>query len=258
MKVEDFKNMVREIIREELSTVMKEQAHQWWLKPAEAELDAHLYPSQVHEEKYDADKDLRAMGFRSWDDYYRTYPEMDPNAPERPKSTEPFVPNPRFSQKPYVMPPDAKTLGPMPGYATDRKNMLHQKIKYKNTDGSEGEGFVYSLLKYDKNHPGYKAAARIYAQFMAKNKDRAPKEEQLCEGEGCLDEKSVPEPYNRKSPPRRKMSKAQIEKRRRIGRDMLASEKTTARFRKKYGDDWKSYLWAAASAATFKTSSKKK
>lgn len=232
MKAEDFKNMVREIIREELKSL-------------------------TNEEKYDSDKDLRAMGFRSWDDYYRAYPEMDPKAPARPKSKEPFVPNPRFPQKPYVMPPNAKTLGPMPGYATDRKNMLHQKIKYKNADGSEGEGFVYSLLKYAKDHPGYKAASRVYAQFMAKNKDRAPKEEQICEGEGCLDEKSVPEPYNRNSPPRRPMTKSQISLRKKIGNAMMRDEKKVSQFRKKYGDDWKSYLWAAASASVFKQTSGK-
>lgn len=225
MKAEDFKNMIREIIREELQNL-------------------------TNEEKYDSDKDLRAMGFRSWDDYYRAYPEMDPNAPARPKSKEPFVPNPRFPQKPYAMPPGAKTLGPMPGYATDRKNMLHQKIKYKNVDGSEGEGFVYSLLKYAKDHPGYKAASRVYAQFMAKNKDRAPKEEQICEGEGCLDEKSVPQPYDRKSA--RKMAKSQIALRKKIGDAMMRDEKKKSYFRRKHGDEWKDYLWRSASAAAFK------
>ncbi len=34
---------------------------------------------------------------------------------------------------------------------------------------------------------------------------------------------------------------------------MLASEKTTSKFRKKYGDDWKDYLWAAASAAALRS-----
>lgn len=42
---------LRQIIREELSQVLKEQALNWWHKPAEAELDAHIYPHQVHEEK---------------------------------------------------------------------------------------------------------------------------------------------------------------------------------------------------------------
>jgi hypothetical protein len=122
MKVNDFKNMVREIIREELNSIIKEQAYQWWLKPAEAEVDAHLNPSQVHEE--------------------------------------------------------------------------------------------------------------------------------ICEGEGCLDEKSVPQPYNRKGA--RKMSKSQVEKRRKIGKEMMRNEKTADKFRKKYGDEWKDYLWAAATSAAFR------
>jgi hypothetical protein len=77
-------------------------------------------------------------------------------------------------------------------------------------------------------------------------------DEKVCEGEGCLDEKSVPQPYDRKSA--RKMNKGQIEKRKQIGRDMMANEKTVSKFRKKYGDEWKDYLWAAASSAAFRQS----
>ena len=95
----------------------------------------------------------------------------------------------------------------------------------------------------------------IREELQAIIKERMETEE-ICEGEGCLDEKSVPEPYNRKSPPRRPMTKSQIDKRRTIGRNMLSNEKLVSKFRKKHGDDWKSYLWAAATAATFKNSSK--
>jgi hypothetical protein len=77
-------------------------------------------------------------------------------------------------------------------------------------------------------------------------------QDSICEGEGCLDEKSVPQPYDRKGA--RKMSKSQVEKRRKIGRDMMANEKTVSKFRKKYGDEWKDYLWAAASSAVFRQS----
>jgi hypothetical protein len=118
------KEELRKIIREELNTILKEQAKNWWQKPADAEVDAHLKPSEVHEE--------------------------------------------------------------------------------------------------------------------------------MCEGEGCLDEKSVPEPYNRKSPPRRPMTKSQIAKRKRIGKSMENNEKIKSQFMKDYGDDWKSYLWAAATSATFR------
>lgn len=75
-------------------------------------------------------------------------------------------------------------------------------------------------------------------------------EEQICEGEGCLDEKSVPEPYNRKTS--RKMSKSQIDLRKKIGQAMMRDEKKVSKFRKKYGDEWKDYIWAAASSATFR------
>ena len=118
------KSELRQIIKEELEKVLKEQSYQWWLKPAEAEMDAHLKPSEVHED--------------------------------------------------------------------------------------------------------------------------------ICEGDSCLDEKSVPEPYNRKSPPRRPMTKSQIAKRKRIGKSMENNEKIKSQFMKDYGDDWKSYLWAAATSATFR------
>ena len=90
----------------------------------------------------------------------------------------------------------------------------------------------------------------IREELQAVIKERLD-QESICEGEGCIDEKSVPQPYNRKGA--RKMTKSQVEKRRKIGREMLASEKTTSKFRKKYGDDWKDYLWAAASAAALRS-----
>lgn len=77
--------------------------------------------------------------------------------------------------------------------------------------------------------------------------------EEICEGEGCLDEKSVPQPYNRKGA--KKMTKGQIERRQRIGKEMLGNEKTVGKFRKQYGQDWKDYLWAAASAAAMRSGS---
>lgn len=47
----DSKDRLREIIREELKAVLEEQARNWWQKPAEAEVDGHLEPSNVHEAK---------------------------------------------------------------------------------------------------------------------------------------------------------------------------------------------------------------
>jgi hypothetical protein len=221
MKADDFKSMVREIIREELSSLIQEQAEQWWLKPAEAEVDAHLKPSLVHEEEYDKKRDAELDKSPSWG-YNRQRYTPPKNKP---------VKNP------------AKTFRQL-----FIKTMVAGKIKYKDAEGKEHEATVASLLKYPKDHPGYKAAARHYASGI----QRAPKDEGICEGEGCIDEKSVPQPYDRKGA--RKMSKSQVEKRRKIGRDMMANEKTVSKFRKKYGDEWKDYLWAAASSAAFRQS----
>lgn len=78
------------------------------------------------------------------------------------------------------------------------------------------------------------------------------KQEEICEGEGCLDEKSVPQPYNRYGA--RKMTKSQIDIRKKIGNAMMRDEKKVSKFRKKYGDEWKDYIWAAASSAAFRQS----
>lgn len=50
--------------------------------------------------------------------------------------------------------------------------LLQQMIKYRDDAGTEREATVRSLLSYDKNHPGRKVAARMYAQHMAKNRGK--------------------------------------------------------------------------------------
>ena len=57
----------------------------------------------------------------------------------------------------------------------DKTTMLSQKVKYKNADGTDGEGTVKSLLGYAKDHPGRKAAARVYAQFMGNQAGNQPR-----------------------------------------------------------------------------------
>jgi hypothetical protein len=222
MKKEELKQM----IREELKSVLSEQAYQWWMKPAEAETpDAHLNPSQVHEDVEDTVNEDEYDKKRDQHPYWG-----QTGRPYTPKSYgKPKTPAKSFRQ-------------------VFTRALVATKIKYKDAEGKEHEATVSSLLKYPKDHPGYKAAARLYASSMA----RAPKDEGVCEGEGCLDEKSVPQPYNRKSA--RKMSKSQVELRKKIGQAMMRDEKKVSKFRKKYGDEWKDYLWASASAAAFRQS----
>jgi hypothetical protein len=52
----------------------------------------------------------------------------------------------------------------------DRAAMLAQTVKNPDTDQ---DITVKTALTYDKEHPARKAAARIYAQFMNKNKPAA-------------------------------------------------------------------------------------
>ena len=195
MKADDFKNIVREIIREELQNF-------------------------TNEEEYDKKRDA----------------ELDRN-PTRGSNKQQYV----YKGKPVKKP--AKSFRQL-----FIKTMVAGKIKYKDAEGKEHEATVASLLKYPKDHPGYKAAARHYASGI----QRAPKDEGICEGEGCIQEKSVPQPYDRKGA--RKMSKSQIDLRKKIGKAMMRDEKKVSKFRKKYGDEWKDYLWAAASSAAFRQS----
>jgi hypothetical protein len=65
-----------------------------------------------------------------------------------------------------------------------------------------------------------------------------------------LDEKSVPEPYDRKN--RRRMSDSQIDARDSIGKKIKKNKKAVAKFKKKYGSDWESYLWASATSKAIK------
>ncbi len=124
-----------------------------------------------------------------------------------------------------------------------KQAMFAQKVKYKNADGTEGEASVKTLLGYDKEHPGRKAAARIYAQYMAKRNREAlgkgKEENTIAETE--LDERTVA----RREPPR-KMSKDQVTKRDGIGKKLMKNKRALRYFKDKFGDDWKSYMWAAS------------
>lgn len=74
-------------------------------------------------------------------------------------------------------------------------------------------------------------------------------EERLM-NEHAINEKSVPEPYDRKN--RRRMTRAQIIRRDKIGKAMKANKKIVARFKKRYGSEWIDYLWATASGRAIK------
>ena len=49
----------------------------------------------------------------------------------------------------------------------------------------------------------------------------------------------------RREPPR-KMDKSQVKKRDGIGKKLLKNKRSVRYFKDKFGDDWKSYLWAAS------------
>jgi glutamate synthase domain-containing protein 1 len=116
---------------------------------------------------------------------------------------------------------------------------------------------LYNIWGKDMKIEDFKTMVReIIREELSNLAKRGDSTDATCEGEGCLEEKSVPQPYNRKSA--RKMSKSQVEKRKKIGRDMMSNEKTASKFRKKYGDEWKDYLWAAASSAAFRQSGSSK
>jgi hypothetical protein len=66
----------------------------------------------------------------------------------------------------------------------------------------------------------------------------------LTINEYIVNEKSVPEPYNRNKA--QKMTVSQINRRDRIGKKMMKQKSTMSYFKDNYGDDWESWLWATA------------
>lgn len=68
-----------------------------------------------------------------------------------------------------------------------------------------------------------------------------------------LDERTVA----RREPPR-KMDKSQVSKRDGIGKKLLKNKRSIRYFKDKFGDDWKSYLWAASTNKAMDSKKKKK
>lgn len=75
-------------------------------------------------------------------------------------------------------------------------------------------------------------------------------EERLM-NEDVLNEKSVPEPYDRKN--RRRMNGLQISRREKIGNAMKKNKKIVAKFKKAHGSEWIDYLWATATSKAIKS-----
>jgi hypothetical protein len=136
------------------------------------------------------------------------------------------------------------------GKSADKDKLLSTKVKYKTADGTDGEATVKTLLGYAKDHPGRKVAARMYAQYMAKNKKE---ENTIPENATDLDERTVAS----REPPR-KMSKDQVKKRDNVGKKLLKNKRSIRYFKDKFGDDWKSYLWAASTNKSMNSKKKKK
>ena len=65
-----------------------------------------------------------------------------------------------------------------------------------------------------------------------------------------LDEKSVPQPYDRKN--RRKMTRTQISRRDKIGKALKGNKKFVSRIKKQHGNEWQDYLWATATGKALK------
>lgn len=60
----------------------------------------------------------------------------------------------------------------------------------------------------------------------------------------------------RREPPR-KMDKPQVKKRDGIGKKLLKNKRSVRYFKDKFGDDWKSYLWAASTNKAIDSKKKK-
>jgi hypothetical protein len=74
----------------------------------------------------------------------------------------------------------------------------------------------------------------------------------ICEGDGCLEERTIAS-----HEPPRKMSKLQVSSRKKMGLAMKKDPRVVDHFKKKHGQDWESYMWAAASSKAFANKKKK-
>ena len=61
----------------------------------------------------------------------------------------------------------------------------------------------------------------------------------------------------RREPPR-KMDKSQVTKRDGLGKKLLKNKRSVRYFKDKFGEDWKSYLWAASTNKALDGDKKKK
>ena len=57
--------------------------------------------------------------------------------------------------------------------------------------------------------------------------------------------------------PQRKMDKSQVKKRDGVGKKLLKNKRSVRYFKDKFGDDWKSYLWAASTNKAISSKKKK-
>ena len=91
---------------------------------------------------------------------------------------------------------------------------------------------------------------RLMIQEIAQESDEEAvwEAQDICESGDCLDERTI----SKREPPR-KMNKNQISSRKKVGMAMKKDPRVVAHFKKKHGQDWESYLWAAASNKSFET-----
>jgi hypothetical protein len=222
MQKQQLAQLIREVILEELRGQLGEEEHDFYKDYRAGNIDYETYQDAVRDFQDREERSFRraGRGGRAW-------------------------------LKPITKPASAPTPAP----AADRQQLLQQVVKYTDADGTQREATVKSLLGYPKEHPGRRVAARMYAQFMAQQKKASPAPAasptpppatEMVDGEESLEEKSVPEPYDRSK--RERMTKAQIARRQEIGEKLKKSKKQVRKFKKKYGDDWIDYLWATATS----------
>lgn len=114
-------------------------------------------------------------------------------------------------------------------------NLLIRKTLYETIKKIDGKYVVYPK-KGGKRLGTHKSKAAALKQLGAIEASKARKEN--------IEEKSVPEPYDRYKA--RKMTKTQIARREVIGNKLLKNKGAVRHFKKNYGDDWESWLWATA------------
>lgn len=159
---------LKQLIREEIENILKER--RWGRGYQVRTYDDGPDGFGNDDDAYDARRDAWTSGMMgSYDPGTKPWQQLDPGRPWTP-SRRRTPTTPRAGATPTTGAQSGQPQAPgTPANPEAKKALLAQMVRYQ-MDGKDHEASVASLLRYPKDHPGRKIAARMYAQFMAQQR----------------------------------------------------------------------------------------